>query len=201
LISAVLRRLLLGLADQGGFEPAWSQRIGEEWRRNASRLWSVATADIQMQWDALQQAFPQADQGDVGPFIVELERSDPKDWHVIAAARAAQARPPLRSVGIVTRNVRDFNRSELRKMHISLFDPDQFLARCWQESAALLIPLFDQIGIDALAAGRQPEPLEIVLKRERLFRLNKMCAPGSSSGSDPVPSAEVATLSNQGGPL
>src|SRR3546814_7369371 len=56
LISNVLRRAFLHLAAQGCFELAWSPVIGDEWRRNAARLWGVSDADIGDQWDALQLA-------------------------------------------------------------------------------------------------------------------------------------------------
>lgn len=41
LMSGVLRPVLLDLAQAGLFAPAWTQRIGEEWRRNAARLWPI----------------------------------------------------------------------------------------------------------------------------------------------------------------
>ncbi len=89
LLSNVLRRVFLHLADQGCFLPVWSHRIGSEWRRNAQRIWGVPAADIETQWCELQAAFPGACQGDVSPYEAGLQRSDPKDWHVIAAGRAA----------------------------------------------------------------------------------------------------------------
>src|SRR3546814_16025370 len=57
----------------------------------------------------------------------------PKDWHVVAAGRSVLARQPQANVAIVTRNIRDFNRSELRGVGLDLLDPDQMLLRCWQE--------------------------------------------------------------------
>src|SRR5690554_5944077 len=83
LLSNVLRRMFLRLAEQGCFVPVWSERIGGEWRRNASRIWGVPLEDIETQWADLQQAFPQACQGDVSQYEAGLHRSDPKDWHVI----------------------------------------------------------------------------------------------------------------------
>ena len=41
LMSTVQRQLLLRLAGQGVFQPVWTDRIGEEWRRNAARLWQI----------------------------------------------------------------------------------------------------------------------------------------------------------------
>ncbi len=175
LISNVLRRALLRLAAQGCFELAWSPVIGDEWRRNAARLWSVSDADVQEQWDALQLAFPLADQGDVTEFKAGLRRSDPKDWHVVAAGRAVLARRPQGGVAIVTRNIRDFNRSELRGLGLELLDPDQLLLRCWQDHPGMMSDLLRKLPDYALAPGRDPEPVEAILRRERLFRLNRLC--------------------------
>jgi len=176
LISNVLRRLLLRLAGHGCFQPAWSPVIGDEWRRNASRVWGVPIADLEVQWEALQAAFPMADQGEVAAFKEGLKRSDPKDWHVIAAALAAQARQPGCAVAVVTRNTRDFNRSELRQRGLQLFDPDQLLLRCWESDPELVRSQCALIAADALLAGREAEPLDSVLRRERLFRFNRVLA-------------------------
>ncbi|MGB6104525.1 MAG: PIN domain-containing protein [Pusillimonas sp.] len=176
LISNVLRQALLHLAEQGCFEPAWSTVIGDEWRRNAARLWAVASDDIDAQWQALQRDFPRADCGDVSAFKEGLQRSDPKDWHVIAAARSAQAARQEASVGIVTRNIRDFNRSELRGLGLTLLDPDQLLLRCWEQRPQAIAGLFDVLPGYAQSPGRELEPIAAILKRERLFRFNKVCA-------------------------
>ena len=38
LFPTVLREIVLGLAETGYFEPLWSERILEEWRRAAARI-------------------------------------------------------------------------------------------------------------------------------------------------------------------
>ncbi len=174
LLSNVLRRVLLSLARDGCFVPVWSQRIGDEWRRNASRIWGVPAADIDAQWSALQQAFPEADQGNVSDYEKGLIRSDPKDWHVIAAGRVAKGRFPARTAAIVTRNIRDFNRTELRGYGMTLHEPDDLLVRCHTAYPDLMAALIPQVPVMAAAPGRVPDSLEAVLKRERLFRLNRL---------------------------
>lgn len=173
LISNVLRRLLLRLAEHACFQPAWSGVIGDEWQRNAARLWGVSATDIQTQWLALQADFPDADQGEIASFKTGLRRSDPKDWHVIAAARAAKARAGGRA-GIVTRNIKDFNRSELRGYGLALFDPDELLVCCWQQYPLQAAIAFNEIPDYARVPGRELETLGVILKRERLFRLNRL---------------------------
>ena len=173
LLSNVLRRVLLRLAAQGCFLPVWSERIGNEWRRNAARIWSVPAADVDEQWAALQQAFPEADQGDVSAFEKGLHRSDPKDWHVIAAGRAAKGRHPARTAAIVTRNIRDFNRTELRGYGLTLFEPDELLLRFHLAYPQRMQAVMPDIPALATAPGQDPASLESILKRERLFRLNR----------------------------
>lgn len=174
LISSVLRPLLLRMADAGFFVPVWSTRIGDEWRRTAGRLWKTPGPEIALQWQTLQEGFPEADMGDVDGYEDGLERSDPKDWHVIAAGRAAQERHAGSTVAIVTRNLKDFHRAELRRLGLYLFDPDQLMSRWWMRDArrvhTQLAALPDHIGIP----DYEPETLEALLKRERLFRLNRL---------------------------
>src|SRR5690554_2985479 len=173
LLSNVLRRVLLRLAAQGCFIPVWSDRIGSEWRRNAARIWGVPLADVELQWAALQEAFPQANQGDVSSHESGLHRSDPKDWHVIAAGRAAKGRHPGRTAGVVTRNTKDFNRTELRGYGLTLFEPDELLLRFHHAHPQRMQTVMSDIPALATAPGREPASLEAILKRERLFRLNR----------------------------
>lgn len=174
LISNVLRRMLLRLAAQGCFRVAWSPVIGDEWRRNAARLWKVPEEDVHAQWAMLQQAFPDADCGDVSAYKCGLQRSDPKDWHVIAAASKVKARHSEDTVAILTRNIKDFNRRELRELGLFLLDPDRFLLQCWQQFPGPMGEVFVRLPDDALAPGRAREPVEAILRRERLFRLNRL---------------------------
>src|SRR5690606_42150656 len=173
LLSNVLRRVFLRLAAQGCFIPIWSERIGNEWRRNAARIWDVPHEDVAAQWRALQHAFPEADQGDVSPFEQGLHRSDPKDWHVIAAGRSAKGRHPGLTAAIVTRNTKDFNRTELRGYGLTLFEPDDLLLRLHHAHRPHMMALVPRIPILAAPPGQAPESLETILKRERLFRLNR----------------------------
>ena len=174
LLSNVLRRVFLRLASEGHCIPVWSERIGEEWRRNAARIWKVPAEDIGEQWASLQMAHPLANQGDVSQYEAGLHRSDPKDWHVIAAGRAAKGRHPGQRAAIVTRNTRDFNRTELRGYGMTLFEPDELLMRFHLAHPDALRRMMPEIPNWAVGAGKEPDTLEAVLKRERLFRLNRL---------------------------
>src|SRR5690606_32379306 len=50
LISNVLRLAFSQLAADGCFRLAWSAVIGDEWRRNAARIWRVPDAEVQQLW-------------------------------------------------------------------------------------------------------------------------------------------------------
>lgn len=175
LLSNVLRRVLLHLAGHGCFIPVWSDRIGSEWCRNASRIWGVPLADIESQWASLQREHPMANQGDVSHHEKGLQRSDHKDWHVIAAGRAAKSRHPSLTAGIVTRNIRDFNRTELRGYGMALYEPDDLMLRLLAAYPDQVKELMPHVPELVAPPGQAPASLETILKRERLFRFNRLC--------------------------
>ncbi|CAM4024520.1 PIN domain-containing protein [Bordetella bronchialis] len=179
LMSSILRPLLLRLASQGVYAPVWSARIGQEWVRNAARLWNVPADDVARLWDEMQQRFPDADAGDVLPYETGLRYSDPKDHHVIAAGLAKRARCGLQqppAVLVTTWNLKDFNRSELRRLGLDVFSPDRLLSRWWEHSAPALRLALADVAADAAALGRTPETLAATLHRERLYRLRALVA-------------------------
>lgn len=174
LLSGRLRHVLLGLAARGCFQPVWSPVIGEEWRRNAARAAGVPPEQAGDWWDEWEQGFPAASQPGIEPFKAGLKYSDPKDWHVIAAGRAVLDAHPGSTVAVLTRNIRDFSRSELRRLGLGLFDPDRFLVQCLSEHPARLAELLAELVLET--PDRPAEPLPDILRRERLFRLNRLLA-------------------------
>lgn len=181
LLPGTLRRLLLRLAAHGCFLPAWSHQIADEWLRNAARVWQLDRSAFEDDWQAMQQRYPDAMAHDIGHYKTGLQYSDPKDWHVIAAARCMQADHPGQAVGILTRNLKDFNRSELRRLGLFVIDPDRQLASWWPRHAghieqALLANESDAHCVDWRAGGPQD-----ILARERLFRLRGRMAASLTS--------------------
>ena len=65
MMSGLLRPLLLDLAATGLFAPLWTYKIGQEWQRNAARLWQIEPQVLESEWQHMQERFPQADMGDV----------------------------------------------------------------------------------------------------------------------------------------
>jgi hypothetical protein len=179
LMSTVLRQLLLRAARNGVFQPVWTEHIGEEWRRNAARLWGAPREILDGLWDDMNQAFPGAMESDTQAYEAGLRYSDAKDFHVIAAGLARRARCGLQRVPVVqvmTWNLKDFNRSELRRQGLDVFSPDVMLARWWQACEPALRPALEPVAQDYVALGREPLELGAILHRERLYRLAKLAA-------------------------
>jgi predicted nucleic acid-binding protein len=192
LMSSIIRPLLLRLADVQVFQPVWSARIGEEWVRNAARLWKVDVAHVATLWQELQLRFPEADAGDVLPYETGLRYSDPKDHHVIAAALAKRARCNSQrapEVAVLTWNLKDFNRSELRRLGLDVFNPDRLLAHWWAQDSKPIRSALLGVAADVAAVGREPEPLDTTLHRERLHRMRSLVA--RTLSSDELPAAAV----------
>ncbi|WP_371321305.1 PIN domain-containing protein [Achromobacter seleniivolatilans] len=178
-MSGILRRLFLRLAEAGVFVPVWTDRIGEEWRRNASRIWDIPPEVMAEFWADMNARFPQANEADTQVYEASLRYSDPKDFHVIAAGLARRARcglqlPPV--VQIATWNLKDFNRSELRRQGLDVYNPDRMLVQWWQTNADRMREAIAQIPADYVALGREPEPLSTTLHRERLYGLKSLLA-------------------------
>ena len=181
LMSGVLRRTLLRLAAAGRLRPGWSERIGTEWRRNAARVWGTDPRVLDEEWRRMQGDFPQAMLAPGSGHETGLRYSDPKDWHVIGAACAARDADGGAGALILTWNLKDFSRSELRRMAVSVQDPDRYLSRLWASDPPGVRLALAGIAADAASWGHRPEPLAETLGRERLFRLRRLVE-GASSG-------------------
>lgn len=178
-MSGIMRRLMLRLAAAGAYHPVWTERIGEEWRRNAARLWAIPPEVLGEQWAEMNRLFPQAAETDTQVYETGLRYSDPKDFHVIAAGLARRARCGLQqppTVLVATWNLKDFSRSEMRRQGVDALNPDRLLSQWWQADATLLREAIRAVPDDYIALGREPEPLAATLHRERLYRLKALVA-------------------------
>lgn len=177
LMSGVLRPWLLKLGTHDLFYPLWSDRIGQEWQRNAARIWDIEPSLLEREWLDMQQAFKSANVSRWQDVVAApaLKYSDAKDWHVIETAWLSRQQTPTHPTGIVTFNIKDFSRSELRRLGIDLWDPDRLLTHWWETNQALLMDTLDETIHELVEGGRRHRaPLSDFLKRERLFRLNKL---------------------------
>lgn len=172
---------MLTLARDGFYSPLWSDKIGNEWRRNAAKVWQVPDNVLETAWAEMAREFPDANV-DRWPdpalqATTDLPRhSDPKDWHVILTGQHAHQAHPDDPISIVTWNLKDFKRSELRKLGLGLTDPDRLLCEWWDQNPGGVQKALQTVINDLVRTGRRrPEPHDSLLKRDRLFKLAKKC--------------------------
>lgn len=174
LMHTLSRNLILRLGQAQLCQPIWGDYIGVEWLRNAPRIWKVEPEVVEQEWQMMQTMFPSANMGVVTEFESHIKHSDTKDWHVLACALAAQDRYPNQHCAVITWNIKDFNRGELRHFNILLYTPDQLFSLLWPKHETLFLSLFEQALIDHVNIGRELEPITELFKRDRLFRLSRL---------------------------
>ena len=168
LFPTVLREILIGVAREGVYQPIWSARILEEWRRAAVRRdagdGAVAAGEIarlRAEWPAAEVPPGRED---------DLWLPDPADVHVLATARAGGA------ACIVTLNLRDFPARELAGPGIAAEHPDAFLYGLWLADADLVARVAGSVHREAERLSGTEMPIRGLMKRARLPRLGKALA-------------------------
>lgn len=172
MMSGLLRPLLLNLAQRGLFKPLWTDKIGQEWQRNAARLWPIDPELLKDEWQHMQAQFPDANMGDVTEYEAALKHTDRKDKHVAATGIAAVHTQQNNPISVLTWNIKDFSRSELRRQQLGLIDPDRLLSQWWPTERQAISNALDVTIAELFESGRrQQEPILNMLRRDRLFRL------------------------------
>lgn len=167
LFPTVLRQILLGCAREGLFEPAWSDRILEEWARATTRLGPLAEAQARADATRARAAFPRATVPPQPGLEARLLLPDPNDVHVLATAIAGHAD------AIVTFNATDFPRHLLAAEGIARRDPDGFLWELWSHHPEAIAAVVSQVHAEAERIAGQPLSPRALLKRAKLPRLAK----------------------------
>jgi predicted nucleic acid-binding protein len=122
LFPAPIRDLLLHLASVDLYQPKWSDLIQEEWSRNLlKKRPDLNATQLKRTIKEMNRAFPDANVTDFESKIEGLTLPDPGDLHVLAMAIHSQARM------IVTFNLKDFPKKQLREFHIEPRHPDNFI--------------------------------------------------------------------------
>lgn len=120
LVPYNLSSLLLALAEEGLFEPRWSERILDETERALVHKLGRPADKMARRLNAMRAAFPEA--AVHGHEWVEAGLTcDPKDRHVLAAAVASRA-----SI-LVTTNLKDFPDAACKPHDVVVMHPEQFL--------------------------------------------------------------------------
>lgn len=159
LFPTLMREIVLGAAEAGVFEPVWSARILEEWRRAVARDGGDAGVEIAL----LRERFAQAE---VTGEAEGLWLPDPDDIHVLATAIAAGAD------GILTLNLKDFPTRVLAGHGLIRRDPDGVLVEAFAEDSQQAGGVVQAVLDRAQAVGADAAP-RALLKRARLPRLGK----------------------------
>ncbi|MEM0976946.1 MAG: PIN domain-containing protein [Pseudomonadota bacterium] len=121
LVPTALRGILLRMAEADAFEPIWSDRIFEEWRRADMRLHPDAEAVLGATQALLRDRWRDASIVENTELEDRIALPDADDRHVLATAVLGQADI------LVTANLRDFPLAATSRFGIALRHPDAFL--------------------------------------------------------------------------
>ena len=166
LFPVATREILLNYARVGGFEPLWSPRILEEWRRVAdAKLLGEDLARAHGDIALLGAHFPKAVVENWASMEADVFLPDPNDTHVVAAARAGVCD------GVITFNIRDFPRKDLASFRLHALHPDEFLRSALLRDGVRLRSALAPIAEAVEAKGQS---FRQFLKRGKLPRLGKV---------------------------
>ncbi len=167
LFPAVLREILLGVAEQDRFTPLWSARILGEWQRAAVRLGPAGAAQASQAIAACRARWPGAEIADDPTLEARLWLPDPADAHVLATAISGHAQI------IVTLNLRDFPSRALSPENVTAQSPDDFLMAHWLSAPESVEQSVSRACALSEAISGRPQAIRPVLKRAKLPRLGK----------------------------
>ena len=170
LYPTVMRRILLGLAETGLFQPIWSSRILDEWARAAVRNHPDQGDIVAGEIAVCAGLWPESNVEPVPAVIDRLTLPDPDDTHVLATAVAAGS--PL----IVTLNLKDFPRRTLAPEGVEAQHPDQFARDLMDENEDALRITVEAVRVEAERLSGQNRPVRKLLKKARMPRLGKALA-------------------------
>ncbi|MEO9826503.1 MAG: PIN domain-containing protein [Paracoccaceae bacterium] len=167
LFPTLLRDLVLTHAATGAFEPLWSARILEEWRRAAARKSQTDGEIASVEIAAITARFPNACVPPNAQTESRLSLPDPDDVHVLAAAITAGADE------LLTFNIKDFPTRTLSGEGILRRDPDGFLLEAYHANPSAMSANVDAVLTRAKAHGIDVSNTRAILKRARVPRLAK----------------------------
>ena len=170
LFPSVLRELLMGAAGEGLFEPLWSERILEEWRRAAARKDAAAGAIAQTEILLLKARWPKAMVAMPEQLPADIFLPDPDDVHVLVAAINGNA------TELLTANTRDFPIRVLAQYNILRRHPDELLLELAYSHPKQLRHIVDQVMQTAAKMQDAPPNQRAILRKIGLPRFAKHLA-------------------------
>jgi predicted nucleic acid-binding protein len=163
-----MREVLLRAAKERAFQPLWSARILEEWRRAAARLSPEQEQVAGVEIALLKANWPNAEVP--AAEVADLWLPDENDIHVLATA--IENRADI----IMTLNLKDFPTRILSGHGIIRRDPDSFLVEFAHENRSTMLKIADDIRQAAEHHSGTPKDTRKLLKRTGLPRLGKYLA-------------------------
>lgn len=171
LFPTVLREIVLGWARTGAFQPLWSERILEEWRRAALRHSDRDGVIAEGEIAHAKAAFPDALVALRAETKRRLSLPDPDDVHVFAAAIDGGA------AALLTLNLKDFPTNALAAEGVLRRAPDEFLLEAFHADSPAMANVVREVLASARAHGIDTTDPRKLLKRARLPRLGKAMFP------------------------
>jgi len=176
LFPGVMRAMLLGAVNAGGFTPLWSARILEEWARATRRLPPGAEAEARAAIAAMRAAWPAAEVPAHPDLEAMLSLPDPSDRHVLAAAITGGA------AVLLTLDRDGFPTCTLARHGILRVSPDALL--CDLVAGGLdLRPVAAAFAARSAETGAAPHPIRSRLRRAGLPRLGKALGDSAACGA------------------
>jgi len=167
LFPTVLRELVIGIAETGAFDPHWSKRILDEWRRAAlrhsERDGEIAGVEIAL----LSTRIPTALVEVRADTEARLTLPDPDDVHVFAAAIDSGADE------LLTLNTKDFPINALGAEGILRRHPDEFLLEHLNGDQTGVRAVVDAVLARAKSQGIDTTNRRALLKKARTPRFAK----------------------------
>ena len=172
LYPSILRGMIMGFASSAYFDPLWSDRVIEEWRRAADRNGNASEAGIEIA--LFQSAWSLGRVADVTP-LDDLLLPDADDHHIVEAAVSGNAG------AILTANKSDFPTKTLGRYGLLRFHPDLFLKEALLADPKTGLAILEVARADAEKRAGQQIALNALLKRLRLGQLRKAVLEFSSA--------------------
>jgi hypothetical protein len=163
-----MREVVLGVAEQGLFEPRWSPRILEEWARAARKIGPEGETIARGEIAGIQTRFPRAEVKIPQGIEARLWLPDPNDIHVLAAAVGCSAD------AVMTLNAKDFPRSELADEGLERVDPDGFLISLAARHPDAVQSVSEAVLAEARRLSGEPWEMRKLMRKARLPRLGKL---------------------------
>ncbi len=165
LFPTLMRQVILTFAKSGAFDPVWSPRILEEWRRAVASKFPDQVHAVEGEITMLAVHWPTAQR----QVVSDLNRfwlPDPNDVHVLALAVDSSAD------AIMTINRKDFPKFDLAEFGLDRLEPDGFLTQCFAQNPDRAAHALEDVVKDAQAHHPQMTA-RAIFKKARLPRLGK----------------------------